>query len=227
VRSMGFKKIAAGKTGTTNDKRDSWFIGYTPRTLALTWIGFDDNRPTGLSGSDAAVPMWARYMIAATAGEQDADFPVPSGISFVTVDATSGGLATDLCPRQVIVNEAFKSGAEPAILCPLHAPAPPPMPMTDMFGDPIALDTSFGTTMTGAVPPPPPPPDSQLGGGVFRTETAVPPPPPPATSTQPPPTTNTSAPPPSTNTSVPEPQPTEPQPVPVPQPQPVPPPTNT
>jgi len=221
---MGFKKIAAGKTGTTNDKRDSWFIGYTPRTLALTWIGFDDNRPTGLSGSDAAVPMWARYMIAATAGEQDADFPVPSGISFVTVDATSGGLATDLCPRQVVVNEAFKSGAEPAILCPLHAPAPPPMPMTDMFGDPIALDTSFGST-TGVVPPPPPP-DSQLGGGVFRTETAVQPPPPPVTNTQPPPTTNPSAPPPSTNTSVPEPQP-QPQPPPQPMPQPVPPPTNT
>jgi penicillin-binding protein 1B len=212
VRRMGFKKIAAGKTGTTNDKRDSWFIGYTPRTLALTWIGFDDNKPTGLSGSDAAVPMWARYMVAATAGEPDADFPVPTGISFVAVDATSGGLATELCPRQVIVNEAFKSGSEPANLCPLHAPAPPPMPMTDMFGDPIALDTSFGM----------PPPDSQLGGGdIFRSDTAVTPPAPlptPATTQTQPPT----APPPSTNTSTPTPMPSSPAPQPAPPPQPQP-----
>ncbi len=224
VRRMGFKKIAAGKTGTTNDKRDSWFIGYTPRTLALTWIGFDDNKPTGLSGSDAAVPMWARYMVTATAGEEDADFPVPSGISFVAVDATSGGLASELCPPQLVVNEAFKSGTEPGNLCPLHAPAPPPMPMTDMFGDPIALDTSFGTT-TDYVPPPPLP-DSTLGGGVFRTDTGAPPAPapvptpvpqPPPTTTVPPTTTLPTAPPPSTNTSVPEP----------PQPEPQPPPTNT
>ncbi|MGZ8867091.1 MAG: transglycosylase domain-containing protein, partial [Thermoanaerobaculia bacterium] len=217
VRGMGFKKIAAGKTGTTNDKRDSWFIGYTPRTLVLTWIGFDDNKPTGLSGSDAAVPMWARYMVAVTAGEPDADFPVPTGISFVAVDATSGGLATELCPRQVIVNEAFKSGSEPANLCPLHAPAPPPMPMTDMFGDPIALDTSFVVTS----------PESQLGGGdIFRNDTAVPPPPlaTPSTTTQPPPATNMSAPPPSTNTSAPMPPSSSPapQPAPPPQPQPVP-----
>ncbi|MGN6186805.1 MAG: PBP1A family penicillin-binding protein, partial [Thermoanaerobaculia bacterium] len=68
-RSMGFRKIAAGKTGTTNDKRDAWFIGFTPQTLALTWVGFDDNDPTGLSGGDAAVPMWTRYMLAATAGQ--------------------------------------------------------------------------------------------------------------------------------------------------------------
>ena len=226
-RRLGFKKIAAGKTGTTNDKRDSWFIGYTPHTLALAWIGFDDNRPTGLSGSDAAVPMWARYMVAATAGEPDSDFAAPTGISFVSVDATSGGLATELCPRQVIVNEAFKTGTEPGILCPLHAPAPPPMPMTDMFGDPIALDTSFATT-TGYDPLPPlptnPTPDSQLGGGVFRTETgpqppAPVPPPPPVTQTQPAPT----APTPSTNTSAPEPPP---QPQPEPQPPP-PPPTST
>ncbi|HUP44430.1 MAG TPA: PBP1A family penicillin-binding protein [Thermoanaerobaculia bacterium] len=214
LRRLGFRKTAAGKTGTTNDRRDSWFIGYTPKTLAVTWIGFDDNRPTGLSGSDAAVPMWARYMNAVTAGEPDRDFPVPPGISFVQVDVSSGGLATEYCPQQVVLNESFKAGTSPWILCPLHAPVPPPMPMTDMFGDPIALDTAFGT-MTDPLDPP----GAELGGGVFRPDTAgipppTPPPPPPPVTTQPlpppPPSTNTSAPPPSTNTSPPE-EPEEPE----------------
>ena len=203
ARRLGFTKTAAGKTGTTNDKRDSWFIGFTPRTLAVAWIGYDDNTPTGLSGSDAAMPMWARYMKTATAGEPDVEFPVPSGISFVRVDASSGGLASPMCPERLLVNEAFKIGTEPAMLCPIHAPAPPSMPMTDMFGDPIALDTSFGTTtdpMAGY--------DSQLGGGVFRTDTA------PATQTTPPTTTQPTAtqppattPPPATGRPVPPPPP--------------------
>ncbi len=212
ARGLGFKNIAAGKTGTTNDKRDAWFIGFTPQTLALTWVGFDDNAPTGLSGSDAAVPMWARYMNAVTAGHPNADFAVPGGISFAQFDTTSGGLGTELCPRNLIVNGAFKSGTEPGQLCPLHAPQPPPMPMTDMFGNPIALDTAFGTTTDyGYVPPPVAPvvpPDSQLGGGTFRTDTAsapVPQPvPEPAPTPQPePPQPPPSAPQPSTNTSAP------------------------
>jgi penicillin-binding protein 1B len=229
-RRLGFRKVAAGKTGTTNDKRDSWFIGFTPHTLAVTWIGFDDNKPTGLSGSDAAVPMWARYMNAATAGEPNADWGVPTGITFAEVDFTSGGLASPMCPRNVILQEAFKSGTEPGHLCPLHAPQPPPMPMTDMFGMPIAIDTSFGTYPT---PPPPPPvtetqtPDSQLGGGIYRTDTN-PPIPAPYSKTPAPapvsPSTNTSAPQPSTNTAAPEPQPPPPAPEPQPQPQPPPPP---
>ena len=197
ARRLGFSKIAAGKTGTTNDKRDSWFAGFTPHTLAVTWIGFDDNAPTGLSGSDGALPVWARYMSEATAGEPNSDFPVPSGISFVRVDASSGGLASELCPAQVVVNEAFKSGTEPYNLCPIHAPAPPPMPMVDMFGDPIALDTSFGTT-TGYEPPDLPP----LTGGVFRPDPA----PPSASGTAEPPPTRIPPPP-----TTPEPERREPE----------------
>ncbi|HEX7809465.1 MAG TPA: PBP1A family penicillin-binding protein, partial [Thermoanaerobaculia bacterium] len=124
ARSMGFKKIAAGKTGTTNDKRDAWFIGFTPQTLALTWVGYDDNDPTGLSGSDAAVPMWARYMVSVTAGQPNADFAPPPGITMTEIDKTSGGLATPLCPRNVISRQAFKSGTEPTVPCALHTNAP-------------------------------------------------------------------------------------------------------
>ena len=122
VRRMGFKKIAAGKTGTTNDLRDAWFIGFTPQTLALTWIGFDDNTPVGLAGGDAAAPIWARFMIAYTAGQQDSDFAAPPGIVFAQIDETSGGLAVPECPPNVVVNDAFKAGTQPTSPCPLHSP---------------------------------------------------------------------------------------------------------
>jgi penicillin-binding protein 1B len=190
-RAMGFRKIAAGKTGTTNDKRDSWFIGFTPKTLALTWIGFDDNDPTGLSGSDSAVPMWTRYMLAATAGEQNQEFPIPNGIVFADVDKTSGGRALPNCPRNLVVREAFKQGTEPMEPCKVHsAPVQAPVvPTYDEFGNPIVTNTDTGGFSV--------PPDSTLTGGVFRdqTSTSAPPPPPPQT-VPPPPTTTTQEPPP-------------------------------
>jgi penicillin-binding protein 1B len=210
ARGLGFRKVAAGKTGTTNDKRDAWFIGFTPQTLALTWVGFDDNDPTGLSGSDAAVPMWARYMNAVTAGHKNVGFAIPAGIVFTEIDRTSGGLVSPYCPRNAIVREAFKSGTEPGRPCPVHmAPAPPvPVPMYDQYGNLIITTTD----PAAAVPPPTdttataPPPDSTLTGGVFRppTSTQPPPPPPPATdTTTTTPTTTTTTeepPPPPTNT---------------------------
>lgn len=201
ARSMGFRKTAAGKTGTTNDKRDAWFIGFTPQTLALTWVGFDDNDPTGLSGSDAAVPMWTRYMLAVTAGEKNTEFAVPSGITFAEVDETSGGRVTPYCPRNVIVNQAFKTGTEPTHPCPTHSVAAPvtPVPMYDELGNLITpTTTDVPPTDTGGFDVPP---DTTLTGGVFRdpTTTAQPQQPPP----QPPPTTTTQEPepPPSTDTA--------------------------
>jgi penicillin-binding protein 1B len=203
TRSLGFHQIAAGKTGTTNDKRDAWFIGFTPRVLALTWVGFDDNSPTGLSGAAGAVPIWTRYMQAVTGGQPNADFPLPGGVSMTEVDETSGGLATPNCPRNVIVIDAFKSGTQPSMLCPLHAPQVQPMPAVDQFGNPIAIDTTgmMPTDTTGLAVPPPT--DTTLTGGIFRTDTAPPPPPLPTTTRereQPPPTTTTSVPPPTTTT---------------------------
>jgi penicillin-binding protein 1B len=188
ARGIGFRKIAAGKTGTTNDKRDAWFIGFTPHTLALTWVGFDDNDPTGLSGSDAAVPMWARYMIAVTAGQPNTDFPAPPGITYTDIDRLTGGLITPYCPANVRFREAFKSGTEPSAPCIPHTtPVTPPVaPMYDEFGNLIVTDTATMTdTMSTATLP-----DSTLTGGVFRTDTA-PPPPAPVPPTPPPPTDTT------------------------------------
>jgi len=68
VRAAGFSLDAAGKTGTTNDARDAWFVGFTPGLLTVVWIGRDDNRPMGLSGGQAAVPLWTAFMKRALAG---------------------------------------------------------------------------------------------------------------------------------------------------------------
>lgn len=221
ARSMGFKLVAAGKTGTTNDKRDAWFIGFTPKALTLTWLGFDDNAPTGLSGGTGAVPIWTRFMQATMAGQPNVDFPPPEGVVMAQIDETSGGLAVPNCPQRSVVTEAFKAGTQPGNPCPLHSPQAVPAPALDQFGNPIALDTAGmpivpETTTTNTLPPiTPEPGDTTLTGGFFRTDTA---PPPPTTTTtsepprrerdlgrdrsgQPPPSTNTSEPTPSTNTS--------------------------
>jgi penicillin-binding protein 1B len=204
ARSMGFRLTAAGKTGTTNDKRDAWFIGFTPKALTLTWIGFDDNAPTGLSGGTGAVPIWTRYMQAVTAGQPNVDFASPAGIVTAQIDETSGGLGVTACPPNVVVTEAFKAGTQPMNPCPLHSPQAPPAPALDQFGNPIALDTagmpvapeSVTSTQQQLPPITPEPALPTLTGGFSRTETGTPPPATNTTATEPPPATTTTSPPP-------------------------------
>lgn len=145
ARSVGFRRTAAGKTGTTNDKRDAWFIGFTPQTLSLVWVGFDNNTPIGVSGSEAAVPIWGRFMRAITDDERDRDFPVPSGIQFAEIDVETGELSTPYCPAASLRNEAFKTGTAPARPCQKHQPQPTFTPYDPYLStDPLApLDTSL------------------------------------------------------------------------------------
>src|SRR5262249_28442349 len=86
VRTAGFERAAAGKTGPTNDYGDAWFAGYTPDLVTVVWVGFDHRRPLGLSGAQAALPIWTAFMRAATAGRPARDFDVPEGVSLVTID---------------------------------------------------------------------------------------------------------------------------------------------
>lgn len=172
ARSLGFRKIAAGKTGTTNDKRDAWFIGFTPRTLALTWIGFDDNSPVGVSGGEGAVPIWTRFMSDITSGAPDSDFPIPPGISFAEIDTTSGGLATLQCPSNMVEKQAFKDGTAPTVPCLLHNPPVPLLPPLGMT--PFPEGTATDTTGTpGLQPPAGGFPTQTLGGGIPSTDTAA------------------------------------------------------
>lgn len=108
----------AGKTGTTNDQRDAWFVGFTPELLTVVWVGFDNNQPIGLSGSQAALPVWLGFMRRALAAAPSGTFDAPEGLSFAMIDRETGGLATPGCPKPL--NEAFLPGTEPHEICPVH-----------------------------------------------------------------------------------------------------------
>jgi len=118
ARRWGFTRPAAGKTGTTNDYKDAWFVGYTPDLLAVVWVGFDNKAKLGLSGAQAALPIWTEFMKRATAGTPVTDFAVPPGIKIVEIDPLSGQLATANC--SYVIREAFLEGEEPVKTCPLH-----------------------------------------------------------------------------------------------------------
>ncbi len=128
---LGLDFPAAGKTGTTQDYKDAYFIGYTPAIVCGVWVGFDEPESLGLTGAQAALPAWVQFMQDAAPADPE-DFPEPSGITMATIDPESGGLATPACPKQVSL--PFLIGTEPTQLCPLHggmfASAPAPMPPT-------------------------------------------------------------------------------------------------
>jgi membrane carboxypeptidase/penicillin-binding protein len=111
ARALGVTGAVAGKTGTTNEGRDAWFVGYTPRLLAVVWVGFDGGEAHGLSGSEAALPIWADFMRAAMEVYPQPEFTQPPGIAFADVDLTNGRLANRFCP--LAAREVFLSGTEP------------------------------------------------------------------------------------------------------------------
>jgi len=118
ARTRGFTLPAAGKTGTTNDYRDAWFVGFTPDLLTVVWVGFDQKRPLDLAGAEAALPIWTDFMKQATAGRPVNPFVPPPGVVLERIDPISGLLATSACPRSI--EEGFYTGDEPTAECPLH-----------------------------------------------------------------------------------------------------------
>jgi penicillin-binding protein 1B len=118
ARAAGFALDAAGKSGTTNDLRDAWFVGFTPELLTVVWVGMDDNQPLGLSGTQAALPIWTSFMSRALAGRSNVSFEAPEGLIWLDIDRDTGELAGPLCPRTF--SEAFLSGTEPTQTCQLH-----------------------------------------------------------------------------------------------------------
>lgn len=118
VRTLGFTAPAAGKTGTS---RDGWFVGFTSNLLCVVWVGFDDNRDLGLSGTASAAPIWAEFMKRAVLVPGYSDpkpFVEPAGIKDATIDPASGQLATPACPGTR--DEVFVAGTEPTEYCQLH-----------------------------------------------------------------------------------------------------------
>ncbi len=92
ARAMGLVGAYAGKTGTTNDKKDSWFAGFSPNQAAVVWVGYDDNTSHGLTGASGAVPIWGQFMIESQklskAASASLDFPWPDGVFVKTLEAS-------------------------------------------------------------------------------------------------------------------------------------------
>ncbi len=125
-RALGLSVPAAGKTGTTDDYTDAWFIGYTPDLAAGVWVGFDRKRKIGpnMTGAAAALPIWVDMVSAATKGKPPVDFPVPSGVVSRTICAQTGLLANPGCPETEV--ELFREGSEPTGACNVHLGAERP-----------------------------------------------------------------------------------------------------
>ena len=103
----------AGKTGTTNDVKDVWFVGFSKNLIAGVYLGFDTPRPLGRgAGSHQAARVFAEFMTTALAGQKNQPFSVPDGLTFVRVNRRSGAAAAS-DPDGVIITEAFKAGQKP------------------------------------------------------------------------------------------------------------------
>ena len=121
VRQEGFSYPAAGKTGTTNDYVDAWFVGFTPHLVTGVWVGFDKPRTiisNGFAG-ELAVPMWARFMKQATAKHKPDTFKSPEGLIVANICRLSGRLPNAACDR--VITEYFARGTVPTRVCDQHS----------------------------------------------------------------------------------------------------------
>lgn len=121
ARSAGFSRPAAGKTGTSNDTRDAWFVGFTPNLVVGVWLGMDDNSPLGLTGGGGASPIWGEFMKCASPYLSSATFIKPRGIVDAPIDIKTGQLFSPECPPEDLFKEVFVKGTEPPFACAEHS----------------------------------------------------------------------------------------------------------
>ena len=121
VRDRGVRDVVAGKTGTTNDGTDVWFVGYTPTVVAAVWFGFDAPRTIapGASGGRLAAPAWAAFYLEGWREREPADWTPPAGMVRRTIDAFNGEIANEWCP--VTQREWYRPGTEPTRICQEHS----------------------------------------------------------------------------------------------------------
>ena len=150
ARSLRFVLPAAGKTGTTNEYRDAWFVGFTPKLATGVWVGFDQPRTIARRGfaSDVAVPLWASFMKRATQGDRPEWLTPPLSVVTAEVCRLSGKRPTSECERidreageprgaPLVYTEYFARGTEPSATCPLH-------PERGFFGTVASIFTGSG-----------------------------------------------------------------------------------
>ena len=183
ARQLGFTLPAAGKTGTTNDYLDAWFVGFTPKVVTGVWVGFDQPQ-TIISngyGGELAVPIWASFMKTATRGHKHEWFDRPKSVIGVNVCRVTGKRPNDGCDsvevvsrdgfvesRSMIYTEYFVKGTEPRDVCPLHGGRSLLDRLAGVFGggeetrpvsaEEVGLPQPRPTSTAGSPAPPPPPP---------------------------------------------------------------------
>ena len=173
VSQSGFRSPAAGKTGTTNDGADAWFVGYTPDVVAAVWVGFDKRRPivARATGGRVAAPVWARMMLRMYQKRAvPAEWSRPSGVIEGMVDPASGMLLASGCRPLggTAYREVFVRGSAPQTVCPsqgqpitLDPWELPPLPgleegvETGVPLDEVALDDEGFAAEMETTPPPP------------------------------------------------------------------------
>jgi penicillin-binding protein 1B len=116
VRAGGIRGPIAGKTGTSDEERDAWFVGFAPELVVVVWIGFDEPHSLGLPSSQVALPVWTRFVHSATGGRLRGSFLPPAEVVRLDIDPVSGALALAGCPRSS--PEYFLRGTEPDLTCP-------------------------------------------------------------------------------------------------------------
>jgi penicillin-binding protein 1A len=139
ARQLGFKLPAAGKTGTTNEYRDAWFVGYTPHLVTGVWVGFDQPQTIMVNGyaGEVAVPLWAGFMRSATKRDKDDWYKKPKGVVTANVCRLSGKRPASGCygsyvqaadgsytTSSSVYTEYFASGTVPDDTCPIHTYRP-------------------------------------------------------------------------------------------------------
>jgi membrane carboxypeptidase/penicillin-binding protein len=119
VSQEGMSGAIAGKTGTTDDEYDLWFVGFTPELVAVVWVGYDEPRTVGVPSSQGALPIWTSFMQEVVGSRVRGAFPRPGEVEELDIDPESGALALRGCDRSQ--KEFFIRGTEPETTCPPDA----------------------------------------------------------------------------------------------------------
>ncbi len=120
VRAMGFQGPVAGKTGTTDDEYDLWFVGFTPELVVVVWVGFDEPRTIGVQSSWGALPIWVDFMKRAYGTRIRGLFPRPPNVRELEINPETGAIAMVGC--RVTATEVFLRGTEPQRICDWKSP---------------------------------------------------------------------------------------------------------
>lgn len=195
VYAAGFRIPSGGKTGTTNDFADVWYVGYTADLVTGVWMGFDmpQRIMTNAQGGRLAAPAFTTFMKEVYQRKPSPpDWPRPEGIISREVDRSNGLLRNPFCPPEVLYTEYFIPGTEPIRECDVHSPFILPPTDSGMFGPPLTPATP-GRPQPVLIPPGGTPPASDPATGGLPPDTTPIRIPPPGRPTPVPPPSDTSA----------------------------------